>query len=90
MQRLAKTWEDAEDAPQAVKDACCEEALALLTMDTNRMSRISAGITGARLGDASETYSETAVLRVLSGEELLSPIAKRLLSRYLVRTVPII
>lgn len=89
MQRIAKTWDAAEDAPQAVKDACCEEALALLTTDMSRLARIAAGIDSVRIGDASESYSETAIRRASSGEELLSPIAKQLLSRYIVRAVPI-
>lgn len=85
MQRLNRTWDDT-DIPQTVKHACCEEALALLSIDKGRIARLESGIQSTSIGDVSESYSEVAISKALAGEELFSPIAKQLLSRYRIRT----
>lgn len=67
-----------EDVPQAVKDACCEEALALLERGNGQRRKLQAeGVTSVSIGGLSETYA------VGSGRGLLSQEAKELLRPWL-------
>jgi hypothetical protein len=64
--------------PQAISDACCEEAIALLsyyanTTGTQREALIAAGVTQFKLGDLAESYSQQG-----RRDALKSPVAKRL------------
>lgn len=74
------------EAPPQVKDAVCEEALALMVADTTRLQRIAEGVQSVKIGDASETYSAQYAMRT---DGLLSMEAEALLSHWLVGTVPI-
>lgn len=68
-------YPDAE-VPQAVKDACCEEALALLERGNNQRRKLQAeGVTSITIGSLSETYAPGAGKKLLSQEarELLRP-----------------
>jgi hypothetical protein len=81
------------EVPQAVIDATCEEALALLRvtkMDNRNYDLVRLGISSYELGDSSQQFNEKIMLRLLDGQELLSPVAKRLLKPYLAGAVEII
>ena len=82
-------WNADTTVPEAVKAATCEEALAILSHDTQRAARQREGLTSVSIGDASESYSAEALARTQSGE-LLSPQAKLLLRPWLVGAVPIV
>jgi hypothetical protein len=72
------------DIPQAVKDACCEEALALLERGNSlRIQLQKEGVKSASIGSASEVFSG----RPIRG--LLSPEAKDLLRPWLGGSVTI-
>lgn len=74
-----------EDVPQAVKDACCEEALALLERGNSQRRKLQAeGVVSMSIGGLSETYA------VGSGRGLLSQEAKELLRPWLLGAVNII
>ena len=80
------------EVPQRVKDACCEEALALYLEQAGRgVSRAAlqeAGVQSYQIpGIISETF-RPGVTNARYG--LRSPDAYRLLSRYIARSVPII
>lgn len=71
--------------PQAVKDATCEEALALLDRGDNQRRKLQAeGVVSMSIGSLSETYA------IGSGEGLLSQEAKELLRPWLLGAVNII
>ena len=71
--------------PQAVKDACCEEALALLERGNSQRRKLQAeGVVSMSIGGLSETYA------VGSGRGLLSQEAKELLRPWLLGAVNII
>lgn len=73
------------EIPQAVKDACCEEALALLERgDSQRRKLQVEGVVSMNIGGLSETYA------VGSGRGLLSQEAKELLRPWLLGAVNII
>ena len=73
------------EVPQAVKDACCEEALALLDRgDSERRKLQAEGVASFTIGSLSETYRVGAM-----GRGLLSPEAKELLRPWLLGAVPI-
>ena len=82
-------WSTEDAVPEAVKAATCEEALAILSQDTQRAERQRAGLTGVSIGDASESYSAEALARAQSGE-LLSAQARMLIRPWLVGAVPIV
>jgi len=82
-------WNADTTVPEAVKAAACEEALAILSHDTQRAARQREGLTSVSIGDASESYSAEALARTQSGE-LLSPQAKLLLRPWLVGAVAIV
>ena len=82
-------WNADTTVPEAVKAAACEEALAILSQDTQRAARQREGLTSVSIGDASESYSAEALARTQSGE-LLSPQAKLLLRPWLVGAVAIV
>ena len=82
-------WSTEDAVPEAVKAATCEEALAILSQDTQRAARQRDGLTAVSIGDASESYDKSALARTQSGE-LLSPQAKLLLRPWLVGAVPIV
>ena len=66
------------ETPQAVKDACCEEALALLERgDSQRRKMQLEGVQSFTLGNMSESYAAGA------GKGLLSQEAKELLRPWL-------
>lgn len=80
------------EVPQAVKDACCEEALALYLEQssggTSRAALQEAGVASYQIpGIISETFRPGASS---SQKGMRSPEAYRLLSRYIARSVPII
>jgi len=82
-------WNADTTVPEAVKAAACEEALAILSHDTQRAARQREGLTSVSIGDASESYDKSALARTQSGG-LLSPQAKLLLRPWLVGAVPIV
>lgn len=69
--------------PQAVKDATCEEALALLERSAERMKLQREGVRHASIGGMTEIYRDDA------GRGLLSPEARELLRPWLAGAVPI-
>ena len=72
---------DAE-IPEAVKEACCEEALALLERGNNQRRKLQQeGVQSLSLGNMSETYITGA------GKGLLSQEAKELLRPWLLGAV---
>ena len=80
------------EVPQQVKDACCEEALALYLEQAgggaSRAALQEAGVQSYQIpGIISETFRAGAGS---SRYGLRSPDAYRLLSRYIARSVPII
>lgn len=86
MQRLRRKWTGPDNAPQAVKDACCEEALFMLAMsadDKVTQRKQTLGIVGASVGDANE-YAQQSVVqaRAQGAQRLLSPDARALLAPY--------
>jgi len=69
---------------QAVKDACCEEALALLERGNSQRRKLQQeGVQSFTLGNMSETYAAGA------GKGLLSQEAKELLRPWLIGAVMI-
>jgi hypothetical protein len=82
-------WNAETEIPEAVTAATCEEALAILSQDTQRAERQREGLTSVSIGDASESYSAEALARTQSGE-LLSAQAKLLLRPWLQGAVPIV
>lgn len=72
--------------PQKVKDACCEEALALLKWGNSpRLEYQQQGISEIQIGKGSgvrEVYKPSA------GKKLLSQEAKELMQEYIATTVP--
>lgn len=73
------------EVPEAVKEACCEEALALLDRGDNQRRKLQAeGVVSMSIGSLSETYA------IGSGEGLLSQEAKELLRPWLLGAVNII
>ncbi len=77
-------YPDAE-VPQAVKDATCEEALALLERGNNQRRKLQAeGVTSFTVGGLSETYAAG-----VRGGGLVSQEAKELLRPWLLGAVNI-
>ncbi|MFO7253134.1 MAG: hypothetical protein DIU60_020540, partial [Actinomycetes bacterium] len=73
------------EVPQAVKDACCEEALALLDRGDSERRRLQAeGVVSVTIGSLSETYRTAS-----SWYGLLSQEARELLRPWLLGAVPI-
>ena len=73
------------EVPQAVKDACCEEALALLERGNSERRKLQQeGVQSFTLGNMSETYTPG------SGKGLLSQEAKELLRLWLLGAVNVI
>ncbi len=73
------------EAPEAVKEACCEEALALLERGNNQRRKLQQeGVESFTIGDLREAYSPGA------GTGLLSPEARDLLRRWLAGAVSIV
>jgi hypothetical protein len=67
------------EVPEAVKEACCEEALALLERGNNQRRKLQQeGVQSLSLGNMSETYAPGA------GRGLLSQEAKELLRPWLI------
>ena len=74
-----------EEVPEAVKEACCEEALAILERGNSQRRRLQQeGVQSFTLGNMSETYAPGA------GRGLLSQEAKELLRPWLLGGVNII
>lgn len=72
------------EVPEAVKEACCEEALALLERGNNQRRKLQQeGVQSFTLGNMSETYAPG------SGRGLLSQEAKELLRPWLLGAVNI-
>jgi len=70
------------EVPEAVKEACCEEALALLERGNSQRRRLQQeGVQSFSLGNMSETYAAGA------GKGLLSQEAKELLRPWLLGSV---
>lgn len=81
---LLPGWWCETEVPQAVKDACCEEALALLERGNSQRRKLQQeGVQSAGIGNLSETYAPG------SGRGLLSQEAKELLRPYLAGAVQI-
>lgn len=79
------------DVPQAVKDAVCEQALALLSMtayDRERERAHAAGVIGGSIGEANE-YSSAEIIRAKMRGARLCPEARQLLLPYLAGAVSI-
>lgn len=73
------------EVPEAVKEACCEEALALLEHGNSQRRKLQQeGVQSFTLGNMSETYAAGA------GKGLLSQEAKELLRPWLLGAVNII
>lgn len=73
------------EVPEAVKEACCEEALALLERGNSQRRKLQQeGVQSITLGSMSETYVAGA------GRGLLSQEAKELLKPWLLGAVMII
>ncbi len=71
-----------EEIPEAVKEACCEEALALLERGNSQRRKLQQeGVQSFALGNMSETYVAGA------GRGLLSQEAKELLRPWLLGSV---
>ena len=72
------------EVPEAVKEACCEEALALLERGNNQRRKLQQeGVQSFTLGNMSESYAAGA------GRGLLSQEAKELLRPWLLGGVNI-
>ena len=72
------------EVPETVKEACCEEALALLERGNSQRRKLQQeGVQSFTLGNMSETYAAGA------GKGLLSQDAKELLSPWLLGAVNI-
>lgn len=70
------------EVPEAVKEACCEEALALLERGNSQRRKLQQeGVQSFSLGNMSETYTSS------SGKGLLSQEAKELLRPWLLGAV---
>ena len=77
---------DGVTVPQAVIDACCEEALELLSTGGNvRRSLQDQGVTSMKMLDVSETFGPAAGQPVL-----ISRIAKDLIRPFTAVVVPIV
>lgn len=73
------------ELPEAIKEACCEEALALLERGNSQRRKLQQeGVQSFTLGNMSETYAAGA------GKGLLSQEAKELLQPWLIGAVNII
>jgi hypothetical protein len=73
------------EIPEVVKEACCEEALALLERGNSQRRKLQQeGVQSFTLGNMSETYAPG------SGKGLLSQEAKELLRPWLLKAVNII
>lgn len=73
------------EVPEAVKEACCEEALALLERGNSQRRKLQQeGVQSFTLGNMSETYAPGG------GRGLLSQEAKELLRPWLLGSVNII
>ncbi len=71
-----------EEIPEAVKEACCEEALALLERGNSQRKKLQQeGVQSFSLGNMSETFA------VGAGKGLLSQEAKELLKPWLLGSV---
>lgn len=82
------------EVPETVKDACCEEALALLERGDNQRRKLQAeGVTSITIGSLSETYAQGAggggSGGGAAGRGLLSLEARELLSPWLLGAVNI-
>jgi len=72
------------ELPEAVKEACCEEALALLERGNSQRRKLQQeGVQSFSLGNMSETFAAGA------GKGLLSQEAKELLRPWLIGAVMI-
>jgi len=72
------------EIPEAVKEACCEEALAILESGNSQRRKLQQeGVQSFSLGNMSETYAAGA------GKGLLSQEAKELLQPWLIGAVNI-
>ena len=81
-QELAFPRHPDTEIPTAVKEACCEEALALLERGNSQRRKLQQeGVQSFSLGNMSETYI------VGAGKGLLSQEAKELLSPWLLGSV---
>ena len=79
------------EVPQAVKNACCEEALALYLEQAGGASRVALQEAGVLSYQIPGIISETFRTGAGSGRYgLRSADAHRLLSRYIARSVPIV
>ena len=84
-QELAFPRHPDTEVPEAVKEACCEEALAILERGNSQRRRLQQeGVQSFSLGNMSETYVAGA------GRGLLSQEAKELLKPWLLGGVMII
>jgi hypothetical protein len=73
------------EVPEAVKDACCEEALAILESGNSQRRKLQReGVQSFMLGNMSETYAPG------TGRGLLSQEAKELLKPWLLGAVMIV
>jgi hypothetical protein len=80
------------EVPQAVKDACCEQALFLLSLteyERHRNKQHVLGVVGGSVGDANEYAAESLVKANRAGT-ILCPEARELLRPWLAGSVAIV
>jgi len=85
--RLGPGWWCESEVSQAVKDATCEEALAILRAAQDPAGEMrrrlqEQGVTSISMSRSSETYAKEIVLAKSAGQGLMSPVAKQLLMVY--------
>ncbi len=70
-----KLWVEESEVSQSVKDAVCEEALALLKGIPKRVELQAQGVKSFSLGSLSENYGSGKIVKLISQEarELLQP-----------------
>jgi hypothetical protein len=85
-------WYYEDTVPQRVKDACCEQAMFLLSMtafERARQRQQVFGIVDEGFGDANEAIHEDVVLQTRK-RTLLCPEARELMLPYLIGSVGIV
>lgn len=85
--RHGRGWQCESEVSQTVKDATCEEALAILRAANdgagNMRRRLQEqGVVSVSMSRSSETFAKEVVLGQMTGQKLLSPVAKQMLKIY--------
>ena len=74
------------EVPQSVKDATCEEAIALLELNNDIAKKQRAGIESESIGDTSRSYNSDIVKQRANGDKLESAEAMSLLRGHIKST----